>query len=422
MQLCFLSALLPDEAGPSDFASDEEETATAMAAEIVEILGHGLSASKIKKILLDSLMLFLQSNCWLQTYTGRKGVHDSIDNFYYMGVVIGPQTDGGEVEFRRVTVEDFLPDDEIWNALVVDSADGKEERIRAITRYGFRGNASKFCWERPYRYFEDWMRHSCPPVAFWDSKTFAEQFFGLLKLKSDWRVYSQVGSDQTDCFAMAAYHELIPGVAYGGIEKTMDDGYQFILENAREGSANTAAAIAAGLRGEELWPAFALDFGAWMMTRPDLWPERPSELVTTGPQFESEGLCVLHGLPLEVLVQILPLLPLADLRSILLLSRGVFELVAPLLEEVLWHHVHYGDLGWILPVSRVADEVDRANTALLGWYPKPAGLACALDSREFPFSRFIPVCFKSDSMRNRHRLWKIYKQYRALWEEKGFEI
>ncbi|KAJ7610611.1 hypothetical protein DFH06DRAFT_1148008 [Mycena polygramma] len=164
-----------------------------------------------------------------------------------MGVVIGPQTDGGEAEFRRVPVEDFLPDDETWNMLVVDSADGKEERIRAITRYGFRGNASKFCWERPYRYFEDWMRHSCPPVAFWDSKTFAEQFFGLLKLKSDWRVYSQFGSNQTDCFAMAAYHDLIPGVAYGGIEKTMDDGYQFIL-----------------------WPAFALDFGAWMMTRPDL--------------------------------------------------------------------------------------------------------------------------------------------------------
>ncbi|KAJ7608853.1 hypothetical protein DFH06DRAFT_1148747 [Mycena polygramma] len=310
-----------------------------------------------------------------------------------MGVVIGPQTDGGEVEFRRVTVEDFLPEDEIWNALVVDSADGKEERIRAITRYGFRGNGSKFCWERPYRYFEDWMRHSCPPVAFWDSKTFAEQFFRLLKLKSDWRVYSHFGSNQTDCFAMAAYHELIPGVAYGGIEKTMDDGYQFILENAREGSASTAAAIAAGLRGEELWPAFAHDFGAWMMTRPDL----PWELCMAGPQFESGGRCVFHGLPAEVLVQILLLLPLADLRSILLLSRADFGLVDHMLDEVLWHHVHDGEYRWILPVSTVTDEIDRANTALLGWYSKPVGVACALDSREFPFSRFIPLLGRVDS-------------------------
>ncbi|KAJ7608844.1 hypothetical protein DFH06DRAFT_1247861 [Mycena polygramma] len=160
-----------------------------------------------------------------------------------------------------------------------------------------------------------------------------------------------------------------------------------------------------------------------MITRPDLWPAKRLELdTTTRAQYKTGAPSVFHALPAEVLVQMLPLLPLADLRSILLLSRAVFELVSPWLDEVLWHHVHLGDFRWILPVSRVADEIDRANTAICGWHSKPAGLACALDSREFPFSRFIPVCFKSDSMRNRHRLWKIYKQYKALWEAMGFEI
>ncbi|KAJ7608849.1 hypothetical protein DFH06DRAFT_1346684 [Mycena polygramma] len=407
MQLCVLSALCPADAGPLDFDSDDEEqtkrTAREMAAEMVEILRQEFSSATIEKILLDSLMLSSKST-FLQEYTGRKAYHDSIDNFYYMGVVIGPQTHGGQVEVRRVPRDDFLPDDETWHKLIVDSAEGKEERVRAITC----AKGAKFCWERPYRYFEDWMRHSCPPIALWDDKMFAERFYRLLN-----------SNLKSEC---PTYGDLLPGVSYGGIEKTLVDGYQDLLVDSREGSANTAAALAAGLRGEELWPAFAHDFGAWMMTRPDLWPERPLKLCMAGPQFEFRGRCIFHGLPREVLVQILPLLPLADLRSILLLSRAVFGLVDPLLNEVLWHHVHDGDLRWILPVSSVADEIDRANTALLGWYSKPAGLACALDSMEFPFSRFIPMCFKSDSMRNRHRLWKICKQYRALWEEMGFEI
>lgn len=106
----------------------------------------------------------------------------------------------------------------------------------------------------------------------------------------------------------------------------------------------------------------------------------------------------------------------------LLLSSSVFEMISPRLDEILWYHVHHGDFRWILPVPRVPDEINRANTAICGWHPKPAGLACALDSREFPFSRFIPVCLQTDSMRNRHRLWKIYKQYKALWEAMGFAI
>ncbi|KAJ7092862.1 hypothetical protein B0H15DRAFT_832749 [Mycena belliarum] len=129
---------------------------------------------------------------------------------------------------------------------------------------------------------------------------------------------------------------------------------------------------------------------------------------------------VFHVLPTEVFIQILPFLGLADLISLLLLSRGVFALVLPVLDEILWHHVHHGDLRWILPVGTVKGEIDRANSAATKWYSNPSGLGVAFDSKNFPFSQFIPVCLKTPSMMNRQRLWKIYKQFKRLWEDMGF--
>jgi hypothetical protein len=59
-------------------------------------------------------------------------------------------------------------------------------------------------------------------------------------------------------------------VSYGGIEKTHSDGFQHFFSNARTQSTCTAAAIAAGARGRDLWPALGVDFGAWMAVRPDM--------------------------------------------------------------------------------------------------------------------------------------------------------
>ncbi|KAJ6526900.1 hypothetical protein DFH09DRAFT_1095094 [Mycena vulgaris] len=101
-----------------------------------------------------------------------------------------------------------------------------------------------------------------------------------------------------------------------------------------------------------------------------------------------------------------------------LLLRGVSELVKPLLDETLWHHVHHGDLRWILPVPEVKAEVNRAN-AVKGWYSNPTALPFVFDSREFPFARFLLECIRSGSMRNRRRLGKIFKQFKVLWEAMG---
>jgi hypothetical protein len=69
---------------------------------------------------------------------------------------------------------------------------------------------------------------------------------------------------------------LLPCISYGGMEKTEEDGeIQELFRAARSGSNNTAAAIAAGARGRNLGPPMALDFGAWMVTRPDLYVPLP---------------------------------------------------------------------------------------------------------------------------------------------------
>lgn len=183
MNLCILSALCPGSAGPPDLHSwDLEdgvgETAKEIAGEVVEILGESQSLSEIAKLVEESLIASTRTD-FLHEYTGRKAHGDMVDNFYDKGVVIGPPQDGAEVEVRRV--EDFQPDDQVWRTLVLDREDGREERIRAITRYGSRGNGATFCWERPYRYFKDWMRHSSLTVALWDDKMFASQFCRLLE-------------------------------------------------------------------------------------------------------------------------------------------------------------------------------------------------------------------------------------------------
>ncbi|KAJ6466029.1 hypothetical protein C8R47DRAFT_1154184 [Mycena vitilis] len=188
--------------------------------------------------------------------------------------------------------------------------------------------------------------------------------------------------------------------------------FQWDFDGARTQASNTAAAIAVGARGEELWPALALDFNASMARRPDRWPTDPTSSVSPVSIIDCNPTThpILHTIPPEVFVLILYLVLVSDLRSLLQLSRGVYGIMQPLLDEVLWHHVHYGDLRWVLPVAGVKGEVQRASEAVEGWYLNPAGLPSLFDSREFPFARFISECV----MRNRRRLWKIYKQYKVM--------
>ncbi|KAF7305341.1 hypothetical protein HMN09_00786000 [Mycena chlorophos] len=179
----------------------------------------------------------------------------------------------------------------------------------------------------------------------------------------------------------------------------------------RTGVKHTALAIAAGARGSALWPAMAKDFNVWETTRPDIWPVLSSIAVRSQPNAALATTSVFDKLPTELLLQILISIPRGDLLKMMVLSRGVFLLLSQLLDEVLWHHVHYGDLHWLLPVPSVPGEVERAAGIIAGSTDRTR-----MDSREFPFAAYLPLCSASDSMRNRARLWNIAQQFRIQLE------
>jgi hypothetical protein len=148
------------------------------------------------------------------------------------------------------------------------------------------------------------------------------------------------------------------------------------------------------------------------------WPSNSDslEVQITAVQLNSEFTTPFHSLPAEILIQILPCLSLPDLLSTILVSRSVAGLIIPMLDETLWHYVHHGDLRWILPVPTVEGEVERAHKAAATWVPTADAHMSSLDSRDFPFLQFVIRCVKDNSMRNRRRLWDIYKQYKGLWD------
>ncbi|KAJ7645911.1 hypothetical protein DFH06DRAFT_579665 [Mycena polygramma] len=431
--LCMISALSPD-AGPTYFAlkdgsSDSleksiEDVALEMAAEIGSLGCEGdPDTDGVQQIIEESLTLTITASddynfgWWLEDYLGRRhgwneAPADLKEDFFLTGVVIGPKVwESPEIVLWRV--EDYNEDMGKWSTVVIEGENGEDKKVEAVTGrpdynpyYGPCRGAPFFCWERPYRYFETWMRRASR-LSSWDGDLFMRQFYRL--------VNDNRGIDDDDSSG------LLTCVSYGGIEKTLHYRCQDLFVLARAESTNTASAIAAGVRGRDLWPALGLDFGAWMATRPDLWPSPPSAPQPIASYLEFAKRSMLHNLPAELLVQILPLLSVQDLLSVLQLSRGVYGLIQPLLDETLWHHVHRGDLGWILPVKGVKGEVERANTAARGWYSECSELASVFDSKDFPFSRFVSECSRSNSMRNRRRLWNIFKQYKALWETMDFE-
>ncbi|KAJ7645904.1 hypothetical protein DFH06DRAFT_1424523 [Mycena polygramma] len=423
--LCVLSALSSSDAGPRylvdglDVEIPINETAAAMASEITETVEGGeLDFHTIEGFIQESLTLAItlptsyNFNRWLEDYLGRRRRHgwdgDLVDlenDFFRTAVVIGPE--GEEIPLQRA--EDYHEDLEQWLTVVIDGENGEEKRVCVARKpvAGIDSGTPFFCWERLYRYFETWMRRYSSLNSL-DASEFVRQFYRLVDTDRGH------GSDIRATGLPAR-------ISYGGIERTHDNWYQDVFVLARTQSTHTAASITAGARGPDLWPALALDFGAWMATRPDLWPPPPSVFHANASYVDFAKPSTLHELPVELHVQILPLLSVQDLLSVLQLSRGVHGLIQPLLDETLWHHVHHGDLGWILPVENVKGEVERANTAARGWYPERSELASVLDSKDFPFSRFVSECSKSNSMRNRRRLWSIYKQYEVLWKAMDFE-
>lgn len=79
--------------------------------------------------------------------------------------------------------------------------------------------------------------------------------------------------------------------------------------------------------------------------------------------------------------------------------------------------VHFGSLFWILPVTTLPGEAECAFESAWTWIDGPQGSDSPFEHAEFPFLAYLRECFRSDSMRNRRRLWGIVKQYDRLWDD-----
>nr|GAT57179.1 predicted protein [Mycena chlorophos] len=394
---CALTGQDPCMAGPTDFTWDDEESfaelAKEMADEILTSASSDVPDTEIRAILQEALAEYSGSN-WLEAHTGRCQPEDAAtdENFYRTCIVIEPSAayysgEHGEVRFTSALVEDYSYDARGWKTLVVDG-----QRVNSETRCY---DSQVLCWERPWKYFRHWLQQSSEKLAALDEQTFLKTFFMF------------ICTDHGEC-----NHKYgLPCISYGQIENVRAQQAEWVFYPMRTGVKHTALAIAAGARSSALWPAMAKDFNVWETTRPDIWPVLSSIAVRSQPNAALATTSVFDKLPTELLLQILISIPRGDLLKMMVLSRGVFLLLSQLLDEVLWHHVHYGDLHWLLPVPSVPGDVERAAGIIAGSTDRTR-----MDSREFPFAAYLPLCSASDSMRNRARLWNIAQQFRIQLE------
>ncbi|KAF7305271.1 F-box domain-containing protein [Mycena chlorophos] len=405
---CVLTGQDPDTAGPCQLTWDDEEAIAELAQEMAKEIATstspptGIAEQELQAILEEALASSLQpvyssggvvpDTPWLAESTGRiprdSDNAATDENFYRSCIIIEPEPLNSPEDWRNwrrgrlvlKVVEDYSFEDRRWETLVVA---GERISRQSLVSYG-----SVLCWERPWMYFREWMRRSSEKLAALDDKSFIEAFFSF------------VVTSHGDCD-----HEYrVPCISYGGIEKVAENEAD-VFHIMQQGTRNVAAAICHGVRGPDLWPALAADFNVWMTTRPDLWPSRPTTTTRWEPPIpvpETGAESILHSLPPEVLLQILALVPHGGLWRLMTTSRRILIHLLTLLDEVLWYHVHHGDLRWLLPVSSVPGEVQRAAQALGGQ---------SMASREFPFSTYLPVCLASDSMKNRRRMWNIAQQF-----------
>lgn len=220
---------------------------------------------------------------------------------------------------------------------------------------------------------------------------------------------------------------LLDCISYGGIEKTCSQETMWLQQDFSEAlnasMIHTKRAIQKGVPVDALKRAIARDFNCWQTKRPDSWPTCDPTAITPFTEFPSKGVAstLFERLPPELLIAIFRSLPLGALLSFSTCcrsTRAIFRRVAdPIIASM--YNVG-GDLRWILPVTTIKDERERAEIAYRTWLPEdqdPTG--SALYAKDFPHFDFIRACYgeEEDSMRNRRRLWNISKQFQGLWHK-----
>ncbi|KAH8831843.1 hypothetical protein DL96DRAFT_849159 [Flagelloscypha sp. PMI_526] len=281
------------------------------------------------------------------------------------------------------------------------------------------------CWD----YFQSWIDVLPPGVQ--DGKPFAKALWDVVEpsMGKGW---------QSD--------SILPELEYGDMLETWgryEQGFWDIYDNddmemeerisqkldihCLVDVPNLAEAISKGLRGKLLIPALHGDLQTWMFEDPDMWPpyiqnsDVPTFRVFQIPTSVNSIKSSLSNLPLDILFEILPNLPLIDVLNTSAICKSMRNLLLRenIFPTLLRKMILYGSLRWIKPCQKVDGEVERAQKDLFSWIETEHGhdqITDALFDGKFPFVRFVHACLhKSDSMKSRKRLWGIAKQLEGKW-------
>ncbi|CAG8701893.1 15292_t:CDS:2, partial [Acaulospora colombiana] len=225
-----------------------------------------------------------------------------------------------------------------------------------------------FCLRTPYHYLRYWVdRDSLPPrqTAFplEPDMSFESEFYEIVR-------FWDAGDDSG----------ILSGISYGGIERCLEQFHDHFSTGFGRAS-ELGRALEAGTRGNDLIPALLNDFNVWQTCPPD------SGTTITGP---------LGVLPDEVIFEILLNIPIDSILSFTSTCKSLRH--------------HFGR------------EVNRFCTACNDSKPSQAESAnsspidvSAIFNAEFPLVEFFRTNYRTDSMRNRRRLWKISQHFREEW-------
>ncbi|KAH8835085.1 hypothetical protein DL96DRAFT_1702090 [Flagelloscypha sp. PMI_526] len=180
------------------------------------------------------------------------------------------------------------------------------------------------------------------------------------------------------------------------------------------------AAISKGVRGVDLVPAVLHELQGWIYETPDIWPSASEALETpTFMAFPSPSDHPFLSLPLDLMREVFSNLSISDLLNTSSCSKSFRQLASreDLFLVIIRDMVRQGSLRWVRPCRLVTKEVKKARKALNTWAAKKGGSAMdQLLGSSFPLLAFLRTCFaQSGSMKNRHRLWTIAKQFETKW-------
>ncbi|CAG8648542.1 4255_t:CDS:10, partial [Acaulospora colombiana] len=174
---------------------------------------------------------------------------------------------------------------------------------------------------------------------------------------------------------------------------------QGIVPDHCPGTFELDSALESGMRGNELIPALLNDFNVWQTCPPDRWVKADLFILSSTYSPVSNGTTTvgpLGILPDEIIFEILLNIPIESILS--------FTSTCKFLRH------HFGREVDKFYAACNDSNPSQAESA----YSKPADVS-AIFSANFPLLEFFRTNYRTDSMRNRRRLWKISQQFREEW-------